>query len=249
MFFMKGYIYALECPIDKKIKYVGQTRRKLNKRLRQHIKRVKDKTGYLTKKEAWIKKLINEGIDEQIKVICLEECEIEQLDNKEKYWISKLKNEYELTNLTNGGSGILPFENKKHKSLSEESRKKISLANSGNKNGMYGKHPIRTEEQKEKTRINMIKSDKFQKSRKSEEYRNKISDIVSIPIVLLNENFDVITEFKNTTKCAEHFGYTRGNVKNAVRDLRRIGKGKDKYWVVRKEKLEESVQKIKERNE
>lgn len=245
---MNGYIYALECPTDNKIKYVGQTRRKLNNRLNQHIRRVKNKGGYLTKKEAWIKKLINEGVEKQIKVICLEECPIELLNDREIYWIFKLGEEFDLTNLTNGGTGFIPFENKKHKSLSEESRNKISLANSGEKNGMFGKHPKRTEEQKEKARINMINSDKFQKSRKSKEYREKISDIFSVPLCLLNENLDWIMDFKNTKECAEHFDYTRGNIKNAVRHLRKIGKGKkDKYWVVRKEKLEESIISIKEK--
>lgn len=43
-------------------------------------------------------------------------------------------------------------------------------------------------------------------------------------------------EFKNTTKCADYFGYTRGNVKNA-----RIVR---KYWVVRQNKLEESIELI-----
>lgn len=134
------------------------------------------------------------------------------------------------------------------KHCSDETKNKISEANSGDKNGMFGKKINRTKEQKEKMRLNMINSEKFQKSRKSEEFRNKISDCVSIPILLLDENFQVIMEFKNTTKCAEYFKYTRGNIKNAVRNLRIIGKGKkDKFWVVRKEKLDESIKLIKEK--
>jgi len=52
----------------------------------------------------------------------------------------------------------------------------------------------------------------------------------------LDSNLNIVMEFKNTTKCADYFGYTRGNVKNA-----RIVR---KYWVVRQNKLEESIELI-----
>ena len=128
---------------------------------------------------------------------------------------------------------------------SEETKDKISEKNSGEGNGMYGKRFKKTPEEIEKCRIAMINSEKFQQSRKSEEYRKKISDIVSIPIYLLDEDFNILQEFKNTTKCAEYFGYTRSNVKHAVKDLRRL---KRKYWVVRKENYEESIKKIKDKS-
>jgi len=127
---------------------------------------------------------------------------------------------------------------------SEETKDKISKKNKGENNGMYGKRFKKTYEEIEKCRIAMINSEKFQQSRKSEEYREKISDIVSIPIYLLDIDFNIIQEFKNTTKCAEQLNCTRGNVKNAVRDLRKI---KGKFWVVRIENYEESIEKIKQK--
>jgi len=38
-----GYIYALVCPIDKKVRYIGQTRQKLTRRLCKHIWHVQKK--------------------------------------------------------------------------------------------------------------------------------------------------------------------------------------------------------------
>lgn len=347
-----GYIYGLECPINKRIVYIGLTRNTLKKRLTSHISETKSKivkNETLTKKDNWIKKLILLNEEKNIKIVILEECE--NLEEREIFWILKYIKEFDLKNTiiggrVNGGGYNLSEETKKRisdnrrgkcigeknynynkimtdyeknklskklkeyykyhdssllnkklsietkkrisenrrgkckgkdhplfgtirtdetknkisnkikgenhpnygKHRSEETKKKISNANSGNKNGMFGKLINRTEEQKEKMRLNMINSEKFQKSRKSQEFRDKISNIQSIPILLLDQNYMIIMEFKNTTKCAEYFGYTRGNIKNAVRDLRMIGKG-EKFWVVRKEKLSESIKTISIKNQ
>ena len=179
---------------------------------------------------------------------------MDKLNDREIFWISKLRKECDLTNISDGGKYSPPIYDDNNpnpmfgRHLSNETKDKISKANSGMNNGMYGKKIIKTPEQIEKARLNMINSKKFQDSRKSKEYSDKISDIVSITVVVLNEKLENIMEFKNTTKCAEYFGYTRGNIKNAVRDLRQIGKGKkEKYWVVRKEKLDESIDIIKDK--
>jgi group I intron endonuclease len=217
-----------------------------------HIYRSRNRNG---KKENWIKSLIEKNIHKEIKIISLEECELGKLNEREIFWINKFRKEFDLTNISDGGKYSSPVYDDNNintmigRHLSVEAKAKISKANSGINNGMYGKKFILTPEQIEKARINMINSKKFQESRKSKEFRDKISDIVSIPVVVLNEKLENIMEFKNTTKCSEYFGYTRGNIKHAVRDLRQIGKGKkEKYWIVRKEKLEESIEIIKIKN-
>lgn len=108
----------------------------------------------------------------------------------------------------------------------------------------------KTPQQIEKCRLAMINSSKFQASRKSKEYREKISNLQSDPILLLNENLEDIEEFSTATRCAEKYGYTRGNIKNACRELRPIGVRKakglhTKHWVIRKRLKEESILKIK----
>jgi len=314
-----GSLYGLECPLKKEIVYIGQTHNELNV-------------------------LIKLNVDNQIKIILIEKCDVSIIDEKEIYWINKFSKTTDLKNLASGGRvnrgfklsenckkkisenrkekccGIEnpnykkvyiideklnisnklkdyyknnngTFLNKKHseetkrkisksrsgkykgkdhpfygkersietrKKISKatkgknigrvhsiETKRKISISNSGDKNGMYGKHIKKSPEQIEKQRINMINSKKFQESRKSDEFRNKISNAFSIPICILDENLKVLMEFKNTIKCSEYLGCSKSNVKNAVRDIRKIMK---KYWVVRKENLEDSIEKIKNKS-
>ena len=124
----------------------------------------------------------------------------------------------------------------------DETKKKISEANSGEKNGMYGKRFTRTDEQKEKLSNSLKNSDKLKKSRQSTEFRQKLSDCFSIPLFLLDLEFNILKEFKNLKECSEYLGCTKGNVKNANNDLRKLCK---KYWIVRKKNYEESIVKIK----
>lgn len=134
------------------------------------------------------------------------------------------------------------------KSRSEETKKKISLANSGEKNGMFGKKFERTKEQKLRLSNSLKNSEKLKNSRNSKEYKNKISDHFSQPLYILDMDFNIIKEFKNCRECAEEFNYTKGNIKNAMRFLRKIGKGRDfKYWVVKKQNCELSISLIKEK--
>jgi hypothetical protein len=276
-----GYIYGLVCPIKNEIVYVGQTTYDLKYRLKSHLKETKTRITYdryLSKKQKWIKDLIDINKENDIKIILLKECYIEELNKNEIYYIAEYKKINELVNTSIGGEnttrGIkmsdeqrerlsnimkeyyrknpipkkpkIPKIKKERKPhiISEEGKKRISEKNSGENNGMYGIHLIKTAEQIEKQRNNMINSLKFQNSRKSEEYRDKISDIFSIPIYLLDLEFNIIMEFKNTKECSEYFGCSRSNVKHAVKDLRKLLK---KYWIVRKENYENSIILIKQK--
>jgi group I intron endonuclease len=218
---MKAYIYYLQCPKTKEIRYIGQTTATLKNRLKNHIYETKRNIRlgkFLTHKENWIKNLIQESIENKIEIILLEECEIEISNEREVFWISKFQN---LTNIDIGG---------KRKFLTPETKRKISFANSGSKNGMFGKRYKRSEEHVEISRNAMIKSEKFQKSRKSEEYRKKISLIQKIDDwLLLNEKNEIVEVFNTSSEVANYLGCTKGNVKNARRDNRVLMK---QYFVV-----------------
>lgn len=66
----------------------------------------------------------------------LEFCNKEDLNEKETYYISYFKSNLKEFgyNLTEGGGGTFGYV------LSEETKRKMSIANSGEKNGFYGKH-------------------------------------------------------------------------------------------------------------
>lgn len=53
---------------------------------------------------------------------------------REEYWYNKLSSKYELTNIYRGGYGGTSWK----KSMSDETKKKISLANTGEKNASWG---------------------------------------------------------------------------------------------------------------
>lgn len=235
-----GFIYGLICPRTKKIKYIGLTKKDPNKRLSAHINETKYyiKIGrFLNRKHTWIKKLIDINLVNNIEIQILEVCDYKILQSREIYWIDKYRSD--IINSTDGGDGVF--------NLSDDAKLRISKANSGEKNGMFGRRTKRTEEQKEKLSNSLKNSDALKSSRRSEEYKNKISDITSKPILVLDMDFNIVFEFKNCKLCANHFGYTNGNIANAIRFNRKIGKGKlNKFWIVRKDNYEISVNKIKE---
>ena len=94
----------------------------------------------------------------------------------------------------------------------------------------------RTKEQKDRLSQSLKNSQKLKESRSSKEFKEKVSDISSIPILVLDEDKKIVFEFKNCRECGEYFGCTKSNIANAIRFKRQIGKGKKiKYWIVKKE--------------
>jgi group I intron endonuclease len=229
----------------KRPKYVGQTKNTLARRWQGHkdeMRYYKKRGGVLTHKHNWLSKLESFGLLEYVEIRLLEECSVNVADDREKYWISKMAGSFGLCNLNEGGQA--------HKNHSEETKQKISTANKGVNNGMYGKRSKRDYNTKQKARLAMLASEKFKISRKSKTFRDKCSNAKSIPLLLLNySTFEIVGEFRNANVLAEHLGYKKANILNAVRDLRRLGRGdKSKFWVVRKEDKDVSIQKILEKN-
>lgn len=98
---MQYKVYALAPKSDpENIRYVGQTIQTLRRRLIDHKT---GKTGPYTNN--WVQSVLSAGDD----VIIIElERHQEHLPEREKYWIKKYKNlGYRLTNLTEGGEGVV----------------------------------------------------------------------------------------------------------------------------------------------
>lgn len=121
-------IYVLIDPINNNIRYVGKTKQSnINKRLMGHIRMSKKQNK--TKKERWISNLLKRGFKPDIKII--EECNNDEWEKREMFWIEYYSRIYNLTNGTIGGDGIRDAH--------------------GQKNGMYGKK--HSKESKDKMRI------------------------------------------------------------------------------------------------
>jgi hypothetical protein len=114
---MEIKIYGLVDPRDNNIRYIGKTKRQLNKRLYEHIS---NKRTIRTYKSNWITALKKENLKPLI--IELEVCNENNWVEKEQYWINKTNN---LTNLTKGGEdGSFIFTEESIKQMSEQAKKR-----------------------------------------------------------------------------------------------------------------------------
>ena len=141
------------------MKYVGQTIRAVEVRFKEHI----------TEKTYIGRAMEKHGI-ENFSAEILEECaNREQLNEREKFWISELNtlspNGYNLADGGNHGGSPSPetrakmSASNKGRIVSEETRRKISAARSGEKHYFFGKHHTA------KTRAKMSASRKGNKNR------------------------------------------------------------------------------------
>jgi len=109
-------VYALIDPFSDEIRYIGWTSAKLSKRLYEHLYCSKHKK---THKDFWLQKLIQAGIKPEIRVI--QKVPVLNGNEAECYWIKYFRTlGCNLTNLTDGGGGILGYEK------TVESKKKAS---------------------------------------------------------------------------------------------------------------------------
>lgn len=177
----------------------------------------------------------------------LKECEDEELNYWEKYYIEKLNtkvpNGY---NMTDGGEG------RSGSSVSEETRKKLSEAQKGEKNNMYGKN--HTEETKKKI-SETLKGRKFSEETKkkmsekkkgikrseetkkklseankgkhlSEETKKKLSEIRSKTVLQIDNNTNkVIAEFHSIIEIKRQLGYSKGNICQCCNGKRKTAYG------------------------
>jgi len=91
------YIYGLYSDDINNIRYVGKTIHP-EKRLKEHIRTYKSEK--LCYKHNWVKSQLKKG--KEIKMVIIEECNNDNWQDREKYWISKYDN---LTNISIGGEG------------------------------------------------------------------------------------------------------------------------------------------------
>jgi hypothetical protein len=218
---VERYLYYLKCPVTQEPRYVGKTSLTLFHRLKIHFNEYRThlrKGKLLTHKENWFRQLEAVNLLDKIEIVLIETCTESEVNHREIYWIAEYRKKYgtKLTNISEGGDGV---------TFTEEVCRKIGEKNRGEKNGMFGKRfklsPARIENQ----RRAMINSTKFQTSRKSQEFREKISELQRQPVFLLNAQRQVIQKFQSLSQVAKYFGCTYCNVKHARKDNRPIKRG------------------------
>jgi group I intron endonuclease len=158
-------VYCIENTVNNK-KYIGSSKR-IDNRFRQHKEELKNGehcNGHL------INSFKKYGID-VFKFYIIEECEEEKLLEQEDYWM-------EFLHTMNNTFGYNCFSASRPKLMSEETRKKLSLAKLGEKHFMYGKHV--SEEVKLKMRMTQLGVPRSEETKakmrkpKSKEHADKI---------------------------------------------------------------------------
>jgi hypothetical protein len=181
-------IYVLKCPLSNDIRYVGQTKMKLQKRLRGHvydaIGRKKIKLSY---KDNWIRKLSKLGYKPIIESIEFfsEDIDLRFILEREKFWISEYKKKYNLLNSTDGG---------------EYSINNVIVITdmSGEKNPMFGKkHTIDTKKIMSSKKIGLYDGSKNPRSR---------------PIYQYDKDLNLIRKWEYAKECCDFLKISRGNV-------------------------------------
>lgn len=221
------YIYILRDPCDNSIRYCGQCLNP-NRRLRKHLSEARKKIGRLTHKEAWIKSL-----GEQSPILeIIETCDETIVDEREIYHIQRLREEgTALTNIAIGGKCGIVLRGKDHPHYgtrrSDDVKHKISLANSGKNNGMYGRTYVMTSEHKEAICSGLRASDAMKTRNANPTWRENISKAqrtyrqVELVSVKTGQRVQI---FSDMWIAAETLGCSRCNLKHAINDQRPIGK-------------------------
>jgi group I intron endonuclease len=207
-----GYIYCLKDPRTSEIRYVGQTINDPKKRMAQHIHQEKRTKGKLTHVNSWIRSLKQNNLRPIMEI--LEECVIDELNNKEIYFIKTFREKHNLCNHSEGGQGV-----RGHK-MTEESKAKrlITLSTSAAWAEKHKTHSILmkqlykeghvkfgykhlSEERRKEIGLKHGETMKLLFKQNPEHNKSMISKLIK-PVCLLSKNNDIIRVFRSASEAA-----------------------------------------------
>jgi len=192
-------IYVLSNPLDGVVRYVGKTK-DIVERYRGHLKEAMT-AKRMSKKNNWIKGMLNRGIKPNIETI--EVVEYEQGNEAEKYYILKYKElGYKLLNMTDGGDGGV---------MSEEVRMRWSKIRKGRTSSRKG--IVMSQETKDK-----VSASKKGKNKGKESHRSKA--ILKIDKV----TDEVICEYDSISQAGEELNI-RTSINNALSGVSKTAGG------------------------
>jgi group I intron endonuclease len=206
----KVIIYSLSDPVSGVVKYIGQTSKTLNERIKSHLKDANYKKN--NKRIAWINSLTKKGKIPVIEII--DEVPEEDWIFWEMYWIEQFKVwGFNLKNGTKGGDGIKGYvyteEDKKKmrgRVLSDETKEKMSKAKKGKPcpwSKVYGKdhHSFGV--------------------KRSEETKNKMK----VPILQFDKKDNLIKEWNGLSDASDTTGINVGNISKNCQGKRKTAGG------------------------
>ena len=262
---MKTYIYILEDPNTKEVRYVGKTVN-IKKRFYQHTNKKIQESSRRRYLSNWLLKLLNNKQKPIMIIIDEIEGDWEWL---EQYWIEQFKQwGFKLVNLTNGGDGVSGFIHKKETiiKLSEmiscissdgfkysgnckEVALKIGVSHSAIYNVLYksitgkvkGWHSFEMDKPNDKYLFNkeIIKQGKSKISDLCKQISSaNCKKLFSKPIIQYDKNMNVLNEYCSLSEAARQTKITTQNISSVC-----LGKNKTAggYIWKYKEKLIEII--------
>ena len=193
---------------------------------------------------------------------------IDELNEKECYYIKTYNstNRNIGYNIRPGGNNSEMSETTKeklrlinlNKKVSDETIQKIKESTIGMNNHFYGKNHT------QETKLKMIESWKNRKdisdetkrkmsqSQKGRTHTNKSKEKMSsshlgirsheTPVFILNNNLEIIQQFKNIEECSLYINCSKRNVYDSITNIRFV---KRKYWIIKQDNYDMNISKIK----
>jgi len=116
----RSYIYILIDPTNNHIRYVGQSV-KPKKRFYDHLSCSKNNNINYDHVHSWIKKLLSQDLRPIFKII--DDADIDNIDELERFYIKYYSNQYKLTNILSGGQSRFEYSEEQLKRMQQISTK------------------------------------------------------------------------------------------------------------------------------
>lgn len=194
---MNGHIYKIVNSVNDKV-YIGQTKRTIDFRYRQHICTAKSATK---RHSAIHNAMLKYGI-ENFHVELIEDCPIEQMDEREMYWIEQYDSFRNGYNRTVGGEkGVLIDEDEI-----------IALWNDG-----YSVKDIHLKTNHDKHIIKEILLERGITRDELKDRRNTVAGMKRrLPVYQYDRDGNFIREFTSIFDAADAYGTSHWNIRNSV---------------------------------
>ena len=211
------YIYALKCPEKDVIRYIGKSK-KPKSRYSAHLSHTKAKRYDNIHLYRWIAKLLKNDLKPEL--VILDTCSSENWKEKEKEWIAKIGLE-NLLNMNDGG--IEPPDNTGFKWTDEQKANHPSHKRKGKPQWVDKPHPLlgkehpakgqkRSKEFCELMRKQRLENNGMRGVKLSKERVEQIKQRVRKPIALIDNDGNILKEYKSQKEATIELGLTQGAV-------------------------------------